>query len=291
MHFPDEPNQPSLEPPSAMADGAACTGVWHGSVAYDGSRFHGWQIQANARTVQGEIASRLQRLLGCPDLRLAGTSRTDAGVHALDQHFSFPDLVPGRFAPAQLAFLLERWLPDDLQLTSLELVSSDFHARHDACGKAYTYAIHPGPGCSPFARPFVWPVGHALCLETMRQAAELFVGTHDFTAFAANSKQAVDNPVKTIHRLEVVEHGGGLYVNVVGNSFLYKMVRSIVGYLVGRAGRAPDWSAAELTARLASGQRDAAVQTAPPQGLFLAKVFFQTDQWQTYVPLLPPHHR
>jgi len=273
-------------------DAVALPGVWHGTISYDGTGYHGWQIQPGVRTVQGEITSRLRRLFNDDSLRIGGTSRTDAGVHALDQHFSFPDLHPGRFEEERLRFQLRRWLPSSICLVDLRLEEPGFHARHSACGKAYTYAVSRGEASSPFETPFVWHCTHPLNLVAMREAASALVGTHDFTSLSANSKQKVDMPVKTIHRLEVIEDDGGdrLFFNVVGTSFLYKMVRSIVGYLILNAGRDPAWRAGKLEAMLADRRRDPDVQTAPPQGLFLGKVFYSDAAWPDYTPVLPPHH-
>lgn len=261
--------------------------VWHGTVAYDGTIYHGWQIQTEATTVQGEITSRLRRLFAIDDLRIAGTSRTDSGVHALDQHFSFPDLAPGRFTAERLAFLLRRWLPEQILLKELRLEAPEFHARHSACGKAYTYVVCCRPRVSPFQIPYVWHVDRELNLDSIRSAAEILVGTHDFSSLAAAREEA-ENPVRTIHRLEIVADGPYLYFNVVGNSFLYKMVRSIAGYLVLNVGRDARWTPQATVGMLAAAQRNAQVQTAPPQGLFLAKVFFDAEAWRSYTPILPP---
>jgi len=271
-----------------MADSAAPNQIWHGRLAYDGTRFHGWQIQPQVRTVQGELTRRLRLLFNCDHLRVSGTSRTDAGVHALEQHFSFADPAPGRFSEERLTFQLRRWLPDDILLRDLVLERDDFHARHSAEGKAYTYTVCRQEAPSPFEAAYVWACTHAIDLASIRAAASCLTGTHDFTALSAAGKQEVETPVKTIHRLDVMARGEHLYFNVVGTSFLYKMVRSIVGYLLLNVGRDRDWSPDKTGALLESKCRGADVQTAPPQGLFLAKVFFDANAWREYRPVLPP---
>lgn len=262
--------------------------IWHGVVAYAGTAYHGWQIQPAAPTVQGEITRRLRRLYNHDELRIAGTSRTDAGVHALDQHFSFVDPAPGRFAPERLAEQLRRWLPHGIQLRHLNLAPADFHARHSACAKAYTYAVCRSQAPTPFEAPFVWHWPRPANLATLREAAARLVGRRDFTSLAAQSKPAVEDPIKHLYRLDVIERDEHLYFNLVGDSFLYKMVRGIVGYLLLNAADADAWTAVKQDAMLAARRRDPTVQTAPPQGLFLAKVFFAENDWQTYQPHLPP---
>ena len=279
-----------LETCAATAGAPDAVPIWHLAIAYDGTRYHGWQIQPEVPTVQGELQKRLRILFRDDALQTAGTSRTDAGVHALDQHVSF---VPGQACTPCLADIrhtLNRWLPPDIRVLSVDLRSPQFHARHSAVAKAYTYAVHVGDLCSPFDVRCVWHCRYPLELDALRAAAARLAGTHDFAAFGANSGRDDEQTVKTLHRVEIVERPPYLYLVVVGDSFLYKMVRSLAGYLVGVAGRKPDWKPAELDALLAGGPRPSEVATAPPQGLFLAKVFFQPDEWVGYAPVLPPHH-
>jgi tRNA pseudouridine38-40 synthase len=259
---------------------------WHLSLAYDGTRFSGWQIQPRLRTVQGELADRLRRLFCDPELRVAGTSRTDGGVHALDQQVSFEADTPTDFTPERLHGILNRWLPEDMMLTAVREVPPGFNARFAAAGKAYTYVVNPGDRLLPMFSPFVWHYRRELDLEAMRRAAEYLVGEFDFSSFAANPKREVESHVRRVHRVEVIPVDGLFCFNVVGESFLYKMVRGMVGWLVhvGRGGAPPEATAEVLAAQ----DRGAAADSAPPQGLFLARVFFQPDAWQTYRPILPP---
>jgi tRNA pseudouridine38-40 synthase len=259
---------------------------WHLSLAYDGSNFRGWQIQPNVRTVQGELVDRLRRLFSDPTLRVAGTSRTDGGVHALDQQASFAADTPAEFTAEKLHTILNRWLPADIVVTRVREVPLDFSARFAAEGKAYTYVLNPGERLLPMFAPFAWHFPRRLDLAAMRAAATYLVGEQDFSSFAANPKREVESHVRLVHRVEIAAVDGLLCFNVVGESFLYKMVRSMVGWLahVGR-GAAPPEATLDV---LAAKDRCAAADSAPAEGLFLAKVFFEPDAWRDYVPILPP---
>lgn len=259
---------------------------WHLGLAYDGTRFRGWQVQPRLRTVQGVLADCLRRLFGDAELRVAGTSRTDGGVHALDQQASFEADTPADFTPERLRDILNRWLPADMMATSVREAPLGFNVRFAAAGKAYTYVVNPGERLLPMFSPFVWHYRRELDLAAMRAAAAHLVGEHDFSSFAANPKREVESHVRRVHRVEVLPVDGLLCFDVVGESFLYKMVRGMVGWLVhvGRGGAPPESTAAVLAAR----DRGAAADSAPAQGLFLARVFFAPDEWQGYRPLLPP---
>jgi len=272
-------------PPSETAEFLP---TWHGTVAYDGTNYAGWQIQPDAPTIQGELQKRLRLLFRDTQLRVNGTSRTDAGVHALDQHFSFVAAPAPELTPDRLGTTLNRWLPPQIRVRNIQLAHDGFHARHAACAKAYTYAIHEGRDCSPFHARWIWQYRAQLDVDRMRLAASALTGEHDFRNFATNSKTEVSTTVKTLHRLDVIRQPPYIFVNALGNAFLYRMVRALTGYLVLEAGGRADWSPDHVAGVLTSDARPACVQTAPPQGLFLAKVFFGPDEWQTYEPLLPP---
>ena len=260
---------------------------FHLSIAYDGTAYHGWQVQPDHPTVQGELLKRLRLMLRAPDLRIYGSSRTDAGVHALDQQVSFDADLPADMPPEEVAPRLQRWLPDDIVIKSWRICEEHFHARYDNCGKAYTYCIAPGFKPNPLFTRFFWRTPHPLDLNAMRQAAACLVGEHDFASFAVNPGKEVESTVRNLRRLEVLDSPDGLvYINAVGDSFLYKMVRSLTGYLVhvGYGYAAPDDAARVLEGR----NRSLAADSAPACGLFLTKVFFHPDAWQNYTPLIPP---
>lgn len=260
--------------------------TWHLSLAYNGTHYSGWQVQSDHKTVQGELRMRLRLLLQDPELKVYGCSRTDAGVHALDQHASFTVKTPPDMTEEWLKNKLNRWLPEDVLIKSAVIERDDFNARYDNCGKAYTYCISPGIKTSPMAAPFVWKTPKPLNVDAMSEAASRLVGEHDFASFAANPGIDVGSTVRKLHRLEVIESQGLIYINAVGESFLYKMVRGLTGYLVhvGAGYAAPE----EATAVLEAKDRSKAADSAPGKGLFLAKVFWDKDEWKTYEPVLPP---
>ena len=259
---------------------------WRLSLAYDGGAYHGWQVQPEGATVQPELESRLRLLFRNPDLRLAATSRTDAGVHALDQHVSFSCPSPPGLDGAAIRRALNRWLPTDIRVMSAEPASPSFHARYDAWGKSYTYVIVTDEGCDPFRARFVWLHPRPLDLGAMRAAADVLVGEHDFASFGVNPKREVETTVRHLVDLQVHAQGTTVWLHVTGRSFLYKMVRSIVGFLA-KTGRG-EWDADRTQAVLRARNR-ASLQadTAPPQGLFLARVFFSEGEWLRYRPGLP----
>ncbi|MBP5641379.1 MAG: tRNA pseudouridine(38-40) synthase TruA [Victivallales bacterium] len=260
--------------------------TFHLTVSYDGTDYHGWQVQPQHKTIQGEIRKRLRLMLRDPELKIAGCSRTDSGVHALDQHVSFEAKVEPSMTAEHLMFKLNRWLPDDILVLAASEVEQGFNARFSNFGKAYTYCISPGRRVSPLATRYVWMTPHELDVSAMRQAAAFLEGRHDFKSFTVNSGKEIEDTVRLLHRLELVEQNGLLYVVAVGESFLYKMVRSLAGYLVhvGQGYAKPE-NTPEV---LASLNRCEAADSAPAKGLFLAKVFWEPDEWKSYEPLLPP---
>lgn len=240
-------------------------------VAYDGTLYSGWQVQPNLRTVQGEI-ERLLSEMTCQDhVRMESSGRTDAGVHAREQvaHFDLPKVIADtRYFMRGLNAQLDR----DIRILKLEKVSNDFHARFDPVGKEYRYFIYNGLDVPPWKRFYRLQVGRPLDVERMRAASALLVGEHDFAPFSANPKRELYGTVRTIHSFYVRKHGADITLEVQGNGFLYKMVRSLAGFLiqVGRGSLAPE-SVHEI---FEAGIRTARVPTAQPQGLFLWKVFY-----------------
>jgi tRNA pseudouridine38-40 synthase len=265
---------------------AAAARTWHLRLAYDGTAFHGWQIQPGQRTVQGQVLERLQRFFNAPDLQVSATSRTDAGVHALDQHLSFTVPTPADLDGERLRRLLNRWLPEDIRVTAADEAPPDFKARYANCGKAYTYSLSHGEKISPVFARFVWPLRQRLNLAAMQETAALLVGERDFASFGVNPKREIESTVCHLFRVQVVPQGDLVCVSVVGDRFLYKMVRGLVGYLVHVGhGKARPESVLQV---LAACNRAAAAQSAPAAGLFLARVFFTAADLQAYEPLVPP---
>lgn len=259
---------------------------WHLQLSYDGTEYSGWQVQNEHKTVQGEILKRLRLMFQAPDLRLQGCSRTDAGVHALDQHACFKLIGHDEIDAEWLKYKLNRWLPEDILIKNVTTEDDDFNPRFSNYGKAYTYCISSAKKVNPLASKFVWKTPRELDVEAMRKAAALLQGEHDFASFAANPGREIGSTVRKLYRLEVIEAHGLIFINAVGESFLYKMVRGLTGYLahVGFGYATPEDALKVLEAK----NRSAAADSAPAKGLFLAKVFWKPDEWMDYEPVLPP---
>lgn len=242
---------------------------WKCVCAYDGTAFAGWQSQAGGTAIQDVIEARLTEILKTP-LRISGSGRTDAGVHARGQVFHFDAAWP--HGEARLLAALRIGLPAAVQIKSAKLVRPDFHARFQAKGKRYTYHLHLGDA-DPFTRPYCWMNFRSLDLAAMRQAAQRLCGRHDFRSFTALNGPEKEDTVRDLRRLEVIGRGRHIRIVAEADGFLYKMVRSLVGVLVsvGEGRLTP----AQVTEILAARRRTALVQTAPPQGLFLDRVYYR----------------
>ncbi len=242
---------------------------WKCVCAYDGTPFAGWQSQAGGTAIQDVIEARLGQIFKAP-VRIHGSGRTDSGVHALAQVFHF-DAV-WNHDPAKLLAAFRVCLPPGIQIKSIRAVTPKFHARFDATGKRYVYRVHLGDA-DPFTRPFCWPFFKPLDLAAMRAAAAVLRGRHDFHAFTALNGPEKEDTVRDLRRLEVVRRGRMIRITAEADGFLYKMVRSLAGTLV--AVGEGKLTAAQVREILRSRERTPAVQTAPAQGLFLAKVFYR----------------
>jgi tRNA pseudouridine38-40 synthase len=245
---------------------------WKCVCAYDGTTFPGWQSQAGRRAIQDVIEARMAEIFGRP-VRLHGSGRTDAGVHALGQVFHFD--AEWRHGTDKLLAAFRVGLPAAIQIKSVRRVAADFHARFQATGKRYIYDVHLGDA-DPFTRPYCWVIFKPLDLAAMQAAAAVLRGRHDFRAFTALNGTAREDTVRDVRRLELTRRGRRVRVTAEADGFLYKMMRSLVGALVS-AGEGK-LSTADLRRILESRERTAAVLTAPPQGLFLARVFYRRNE-------------
>lgn len=243
------------------------------TIAYDGTDFHGWQIQPGKATIQGEIASVLRRLTQ-EDVVLHGAGRTDAGVHALGQVGSFR--TRSGLSPLEFQRALNALLPPSIRIVGSEEVGPDFHARWSAIGKTYRYRLFRDKVVPPFIWRYVLHYPFPLDEERMSDAARRFVGVHDFAAFAASTGSEEDDKERTTEReifSAVIERSDGrdeLVFSVQGRSFLRYMVRKMVGTLldIGRGRLAVEdiERLYELKDRSKSGP------TVPPQGLVMVEV-------------------
>lgn len=240
-------------------------------IAYDGTRYGGWQVQPNSVTIQALIQTALQTALR-HEIELTGSGRTDAGVHAQGQiaHFSSSET----FDFNRLLTSLNGLLPEDIRILELDPVSDKFHARYSAIGKIYHYHLYLERFQNPFKRLYSTHIRYKLNLELLKEASFLFLGTHDFTSFANEAHRgcAANQPIKTIKRLDVLEEEGGVRLEFEADGFLYKMVRNITGTLLEVASQKRPIN--EIPVIFAAKNRCLADTTAPPQGLFLHKVLY-----------------
>jgi len=244
-------------------------------IEYAGTRYSGWQIQKNARTVQGEIDRAVREISGRREFELYGSGRTDAGVHALAQ-VAHLELYTN-LAPEMLQRRINDELPADIHIVSIDRAPHRFHARHDAVSRSYLYQISRRR--TAFAKPFVWWIREPLDLAAMRAAASAFVGRLDFAAFSDDDPDE-KSTVVVLERLDLVEAGALILIRVQGSHFLWKMVRRIVGVLaaVGRGEMKPVEASALLNVRdKRQGGVTPAALTAPAAGLFLENVSYRGD--------------
>lgn len=200
------------------------------TIAYNGSPYEGWQSQPGGNTVQDHLHAALSDIAGT-EIRIQGSGRTDTGVHALGQvaHFDAPEASSMDAGAWQRATNTK--LPPSIRVMAAEPVDDDFHARFSATGKTYRYQIHTAPVLPPLEIGRVWHQSQQLDLTLLREACALFVGEHDFAAFAANRHDGkIPNTVRTITAVEVTTDAPNcIAIQFSGNGFLYKMVRLLVG--------------------------------------------------------------
>ncbi len=239
-------------------------------ISYDGTQFSGYQVQPGERTVQAELERVLAIMHKGEKIKVTASGRTDARVHATGQtlHFDSPLTIPvDKYMKA-----LNVQLPRDIRVMSIEEVAADFHARYSVTGKRYRYIWSCEPVQSPFRRHYtVETNGVKPNVQAMQEAAKAIIGTHDFSCFCA-ANTSVKDKVRTVTTLRFEWYGEELHMVIEGNGFLYNMVRIIAGTLweVGIGRR--DIENVELVVQ--SMNRDKAGKTAPPQGLYLEKVFY-----------------
>jgi tRNA pseudouridine38-40 synthase len=252
------------------------------TLEYAGTRYSGWQIQKNARTVQGELDRAIRTVTSRAKFELYGSGRTDAGVHALAQvaHLDIATALP----PHTLLMRLNDELPSDINLLRIDKAHHKFHARHSAIGRGYLYQI--ARRRTAFAKPYVWWVREPLDLKAMREAAALCVGLHDFQSFTDDDPEEKSTKV-LLERLDVEEveesdgrggqdgQGGLLIVRLGGSHFVWKMVRRVVGVLVA-VGRG-DVTLQAMRSFLAQKSDVPAKLTAPASGLFLEWVRYDGE--------------
>ena len=242
---------------------------------YDGTDFHGWQIQDDLRTVQGELTSALSLIDG-RSVNVHGSGRTDAGVHAEGQVASVE--IQREISTYKLRAAINANVGRDVRVLTVETAAGDFHARYSALEKTYIYRIVNGPAVSPFWSRYVHHDARRLDLEAMKRAAELFLGKHDWTAFSA-AQSDVEDRARTITRLEILPRvderlrGSLIEIRVAADGFLRYMVRAIAGTLLALGRGELDLDA--IGEAIENGNRPAAAVTAPAHGLTLLSVRYE----------------
>lgn len=242
------------------------------TISYDGNNFSGWQTQKNAVSIQ-EIIERALKIILKKEIRIEGSGRTDAGVHALAQiaHFTSDPIAD----LTRFLYPLNGILPPEIRVHSVEEVPLDFHSRYSAVKKTYHYHLTTTPYQKPFQRGYRYHFKRPFDMDLLKKAASYFIGTHNFKAFSNKSDKgsASINPVRTIYAINIVEQEDGLRLEFEGDGFLYKMVRNIVGTLLDCAiSKIPCEKIPEIFASL---DRKLASDAAPPHGLFLVKVEYE----------------
>ena len=241
------------------------------TIEYAGTRYSGWQIQRNARTIQGEIDRAIREVTRVKQFELYGSGRTDAGVHALAQvaHLDIDTTLPGD----TLRRRVNETLPSDINILRVDKVRHRFHARHDAIARSYIYQI--ARRRTAFAKAFVWWVKDDLDADAMRRAASHFVGMHDFRTLSDDDPDHKSTQV-LVESFDVHEDGDLLVVHIEASHFLWKMVRRLVGVVVevGRGALSLD----DAVALLAEPSPLPARVTAPASGLFLERVYYADDR-------------
>jgi tRNA pseudouridine38-40 synthase len=237
-------------------------------IAYDGAPFAGWQSQIHGNTIQDRLEEAVRRITG-ETVRVHGAGRTDTGVHALGQ-CAHLDLETVKFAPQELQKALNALLPPAIRIMRSQPAPESFHARFSATAKVYRYRIWNGRVLPPLEFNRAWHIIQPLDLKLVRAAAAKFVGRHDFALFTANRGKPPESTMRTLHSVRLSRRGPCLTIEFLGDGFLYKMVRLIVGAIVlngrGKLG------ITEIAERLGGGGQKKPNVVAPADGLFLLRV-------------------
>jgi tRNA pseudouridine38-40 synthase len=248
--------------------------TWKLELEYEGTRYRGWQIQHNAKSVQGEMQAAARQLFESR-AEVFGSGRTDAGVHAVGQiaHLKVPELT-SNITPRQIQHGFNDLLPHDINILKVTNAPDDFHARHDAVARYYLYQI--ATRRTAFGKNLVWWIKDKLDAPSMGEAAKMLVGRHDFISFCETEDGKKQSTIVVVDRAEVYTDGDLICFRIGAGHFLWKMVRRIVGMLaeVGRGNLTFD-----AFERLLKFESNVPARfTAPPSGLFLEKVLYGSDK-------------
>ncbi|MCD8920563.1 tRNA pseudouridine(38-40) synthase TruA [Staphylococcus gallinarum] len=242
------------------------------NISYQGSQFLGFQIQQNGRTVQ-QLFEKILKRIHKRHVRIHPTSRTDRGVHALEQYFHFDTEL--NIPAQQWKYAMNRALPGDVYVKDVTIVDEHFHCRYDCVGKSYRYKVYQSETKNPFQSGLKTHLPEQLDLEKMNRAAQFFIGTHDFTGFCSQ-KTETESRVRTLYGSKIIKTADGFDYVVTGSGFLYNMVRVLVAFLieVGKGKREPE----EIPKLLEAKDRKQIPFTAPPEGLYLERIYLTLDE-------------
>ncbi len=240
-------------------------------IEYEGTRYSGWQIQKNAKTIQGKLIEAAEKIFQGEKVDIQGSGRTDAGVHAICQvaHLDVKTVL----APEIIKMKLNDELPLDINILEVEKTTSKFHARHNAKSRSYLYQISKRR--TAFGKPFVWWIKDKLDFKKMEKASKLFLGMHDFVSFADKDTEEKSTKV-LIENIQMKELESMILIRIVGSHFLWKQVRRMIGVLV-EIGRGK-FTEKDLIYFLEKESKEPSKYTAPPSGLFLEKVLYDNDK-------------
>ena len=241
-------------------------------VAYDGTAYHGWQVQPNGRTIERELNRALSELLQ-EEIQVIGASRTDSGVHALCNVAVFD--TQARIPAEKICYAVNQRLPEDIRVRESCEVAPDFHPRHCSSRKTYEYRIYQDTFPEPFRRLYTYFTYVPLDLDRMREGAAYLVGEHDFKSFCSVAA-VVETTVRTILSITIKRQGKEIVISVCGTGFLYNMVRIIAGTLM-KIGQG-DWEPERIPEILAGCDRQLAGPTAPARGLTLMEIHFKGEK-------------
>lgn len=238
------------------------------TLQYDGTAYHGFQIQPSVITIQGVLEDTIKNITG-EDIRVYGCSRTDAGVHAVRYSAGFKLSTP--IPPDKIALVMNNTLPDDIRILSSEQADDDFHPRFSCLAKKYRYVINTSPDAGVFTKNYEWQLRRPLDVSAMNEAARHIIGEHDFRSFMTTGPE-LETTVRNVHSLDVVDESGLVKIYIKADGYLYNMVRIITGTLVqvGEGRLSPD----AIGTIIEKKDRSFAGPTAPPQGLALYEIYY-----------------
>jgi tRNA pseudouridine38-40 synthase len=255
------------------------------TASFNGMNYHGFQLQPNLPTIQGEIETALLKIFD-ENIKITGCSRTDAGVHA--RGFCFNAFINNRIPCDNLVRAMNTFLPSDIAVISCEEADEKFNARFSAVSKEYIYLVNNKKQRDVFTQSYHYP--YKINLGLMREATEIFIGEHDFAAFCkSDGKNETDSTIREIFSFDIIENNGFIEFIIKGSGFLYNMVRIMAGTLIYiNEGKR---SIIDIEEAFKTGDREKTGKTLPPYGLYLNKVFYSRGDYQSPVKKTPAERK